>query len=81
MDTLKTAIGTIWGYGFAIIVGHFVIKYIVDGLWKNIGWRESNYEERPFSYMAGLVRIPVKSHAESGACRTVGRWKTLVTLL
>jgi hypothetical protein len=28
-----------------------------------------------------FMRIPVKSHTESGACRTVGREKTLVTIL
>jgi hypothetical protein len=57
MYNINRLFGLFCGYGFAVIVGHIIIKYFINDLWKKIGWNESAYEERPASYLAGLVGI------------------------
>jgi restriction endonuclease Mrr len=64
---------------------------IVEEPNKEVEWQEELLDaihkmspagfERLVQRLLRELRIPVKSHTESGACRTVGREKTLVTIL
>lgn len=44
------------GWAFAVIVGNYVVRIIVDRLWKPTQWKEKS-EVRPFAYTSKLVGI------------------------
>lgn len=52
-------IALIIGYGFAIVIGHFRIKKIVDGLWRTeAGWNGiADNAVRPASYLSTFVGV------------------------
>ena len=51
-------IAAIAGYVFAVVVGHFTIRPVVDRLWQALGWTESATSDiRPNHYLPELVGL------------------------
>ena len=79
---MKAMIGIAIGYFFAVAVAHYVIQYVVDGLWRAIGWTPSSaYAERPEYYLARRVGIVDRAlyvvSLQMGKPEFIGVWLAL----
>ena len=53
---MQAWISYVFGYFFAVIIGHWCISWIVSTLWGASGWLEDN-RVRPFGYSPSLVGL------------------------
>ena len=71
------------GYAFAIIVGHFPIRWVVDAMWRGVGWDGTNYSDRPACYLprvVGLIeRVLYIGSLQIGKPEFIGLWLALKT--
>ncbi len=69
-------------YGFAVIVGHFAIRPVVDRLWRALGWMEGTAQNiRPEHYLPRLVgfveRALFVASLQLGKAEFIGVWIAL----
>ena len=69
------------GYIFAVVIGHFFIRWIVDEMWKETGWDGTNYDDRPGYYQPRLVglieRVLYLGSLQMGKPEFIGLWLAL----
>jgi hypothetical protein len=75
-------IALIAGYGFAVLIGHFCVAAVVDGLWVEAGWKHrSDIEVRPAAYLPRLVgdieRVLFVAALQLGKAEFIGVWLAL----
>lgn len=80
--TLPALVSLVCGYGFAVVVGHCMIVWVVDGLWEGIGWnRKQASKIRPEADLPKLVgfveRTLYVAALKMGKPEFVGVWLAL----
>jgi hypothetical protein len=75
-------IGIIVGYAFAVIVGHFAVKLIVDQLWQKIRRKEEPDETtRPAAHLPQLIGVTERAlyvaSIQAGFAEFIGVWLAL----
>ncbi|MGD0252617.1 MAG: hypothetical protein ABSC01_07960 [Verrucomicrobiota bacterium] len=69
------------GYGFAIVIGHFAIRRLVDRLWISIGDDEAHWRQRSGWWLPEIVGFVERSlyvgSIKHGFPEFVGIWLAL----
>lgn len=75
---MEQALTVALGYAFAVIIGHFLIGWVVDTMWRETGWDGTKYRDRPAFYQARLVglieRILYVGSLQIGKPEFIGVW-------